>query len=149
MAYLKNQRVRDFLKTIRSHGKKCNVSLVITKGRQVNGGGCRCQGYFLEPDHSDGTPGVIKVATGGKRTAEWLLTLAHEYAHFLQWMQDHPIYNEKKVAYYDLEVETEKHALHLMKQHKLPIPRRRLVKESKKYIKRLSRENSAGLLKSW
>ena len=105
MAYLKNPRVQTFLRTIRSQCKKCNVRFTLSAGYEVNGGGERCQGYFIEPWHSKGHHGELRVAIGGRRTSDWLYTLAHEYAHFLQWQRDDPIYREKD--YYTLEVQTE------------------------------------------
>lgn len=85
-----------------------------------------------------GTPGQLRVAVGGRRTSDWLYTLAHEYAHFLQWMRDDPIWKEKD--YLTLEKQTEAEALHLCRQFKLPIPRRVLLREHRKYMRKLSRE---------
>jgi hypothetical protein len=137
MAYLKNPRVQHFLRTVRSQCKKCNVRFTLSSGYEVNSDGERCQGYFLEPWHSKGHHGELRVAVGGRRPADWLYTLAHEYAHFLQWMRDDPVYRERD--YYTLEVATEREALELCRQFKLPIPRRVLLKEHKKYMKKLSR----------
>ncbi len=138
MAYLKNPRVQHFLKTVRSQCKKCNVRFTLSGGYEVNGGGERCQGYFIEPWHQRGHPGELRVAVGGRRTSDWLYTLAHEYAHFLQWMRDDPIYREKD--YVALETQTEAEALELCRKFKLPIPRRVLLREHRKYMKKLSRE---------
>lgn len=137
MAYLKNPRVQHFLRTVRSQCKKCNVRFTLSPGYEVNSDGERCQGYFLEPWHSKGHHGELRVAVGGRRPADWLYTLAHEYAHFLQWMRDDPVYREQD--YYTLEVATEREALQLCREFKLPIPRRVLLKEHKKYMRKLSR----------
>ncbi len=138
MTYMKNPRVQHFLKTVRSQCKKCNVRFTLSSGYEVNADGERCQGYFTEPWHSRGQHGELRVAIGGRRTSDWLYTLAHEYAHFLQWMRDDPIYREKD--YLTLEQQTEREALELCKTFKLPIPRRVLLKEHRKYMKKLSRE---------
>jgi Zn-dependent peptidase ImmA (M78 family) len=82
-------------------------------------------------------PGRLVVATGRRRTADWLYTVAHEYAHFLQWRNDSPLWRETN--YYKLERETERAALQLCQQFKLPIPRRVLLQEHHKYMKKLSR----------
>ena len=137
MAYLKNPRVQHFLRTVRSQCKKCNVRFTLSSGYEVNSDGERCQGYFLEPWHSKGHHGELRVAVGGRRPTDWLYTLAHEYAHFLQCMRDDPVYRERD--YYKLEVATEREALQLCRQFKLPIPRRVLLKEHKKYMRKLSR----------
>jgi hypothetical protein len=138
MAYMNNPRVQTFLQTVRQQCKKCNVRFILSPGHEVNGGGERCQGYFLEPWHARGQNGVLRVAVGGRRTSDWLYTLVHEYAHFLQWQRDDPIYREKD--YYTLEAQTETEALELCRKFKLPIPRRVLLKEHRKYMKKLARE---------
>lgn len=138
MAYLKNPRVQHFLKTVRSQCKKCNVRFTLSNGYEVNSGGERCQGYFIEPWHARGQYGELRVAVGGRRTSDWLYTLAHEYAHFLQWQRDDPIFKEKD--YVTLEVQTEKEALELCRAFKLPIPRRVLLREHRKYMRKLGRE---------
>lgn len=137
MAYMTNPRVQHFLKTVRSQCKKCNVRFTLSTGYEVNGGGERCQGYFIEPWHRKGQSGQLRVAVGGRRTSDWLYTLAHEYAHFLQWMRDDPIWWE--TDYLTLEKQTESEALELCKTFKLPIPRRVLLREHRKYMRKLAR----------
>jgi hypothetical protein len=136
MAYAKNPRVQHFIKTISSHCKKCNVRFTLSPGYEVNADGERVQGYFLEPWHSKGETGELRVAVGGRRASDWLYTLAHEYAHLLQWWRDDPIYKEKD--YVRLETQTEKEALELCRKFKLPIPRRVLLEEHRKYMKKIS-----------
>jgi len=138
MVYLKNSKVRTFIRTVRAQCRKCNVRLILSKGYEVNAfDGERCQGYFCEPEHELALPGRLTVATGRRRTADWLFTLAHEYAHFLQWRDDSPLWLEPD--YYTLETHTEKEALKICRQFKLPIPRRVLLSEHRKYMKKLSR----------
>jgi hypothetical protein len=140
MHYLKNARVQAFLRTVRSQTRKCNVRLALSPGHEVNGGGERCQGYFMEPDHKRGDHGALRVATGGRRASDWLFTLAHEYVHFLQWQRDDPIWREKD--YYTFEMATEKEALDVCRAFKLPIPRRVLLKEHRKYARKLLLEST-------
>jgi hypothetical protein len=135
MDYLRNPRVQAFLHTVRSQCRKCNVRFTLSPGYEVNGGGERCQGYFVEPDHRRGVHGELRVATGGRKTSDWLFTVAHEYAHFLQWMRDDPIWREKD--YFTFEMATETEALALCKSFKLPIPRRVLLKEHRRYVRKL------------
>lgn len=135
MAYLKNPRVQHFLKTVRSQCRKCNVRFTLSPGYEVNSGGERCQGYFVEPWHSKGHHGELRVAIGGRRASDWLFTLAHEYAHFLQWMRDDPIWREKD--YYTLEAQTEAEALDICREFKLPIPRRLLQEQRRVYLRKL------------
>ena len=135
MGYLRNPRVQAFLRTVRSQCRKCNVRFTLSPGYEVNGGGERCQGYFVEPDHRRGDHGELRVATAGRKTSDWLFTVAHEYAHFLQWMRDDPIWREKD--YFTFEMATEAEALNLCKTFKLPIPRRVLLKEHRRYVRKL------------
>jgi Zn-dependent peptidase ImmA (M78 family) len=89
----------------------------------------------VEPDHRRGDHGELRVAIGGRKTSDWLFTVAHEYAHFLQWMRDDPIWREKD--YFTFEMATEAEALDLCKTFKLPIPRRVLLKEHRRYVRKL------------
>lgn len=137
MAYLKHSRVQFFITTIRSQCRKCNVRFSLSKGYEVNIDGERVQGYFQEPVHSRYAHGILRVGIGARRTSDWLYTLAHEYAHFLQWMRDDPIFDTPH--YYDLEAQTETEALEICREFKLPIPRRVLLKEHHRYMKKLGR----------
>ena len=53
-------------------------------------------------------------------------------------MRDDPIYRERD--YMTLEQQTEREALELCRKFKLPIPRRVLLREHKKYMRKLARE---------
>ena len=137
MGYLKHARVQHFLRTIRTQCRKCNVRFTLAKGYEVNAEGERCQGYFLEPDHRLGMEGRLAVAVGNRRSSDWLYTLAHEYAHFLQWRNDAPIWREKD--YWTMEEQTEREALEICRNFKLPIPRRVLLREHRKYMRKISK----------
>ena len=138
MSYMKNPRVQQFLKLVQRECKKCNVRVVLSTGYRVNCGGCRVQGYFESPNHKAGLRGTLIVGTGNRSTREWLFTLVHEYAHFIQWRDEDPLFNEKN--YFKLEEATEKQAIALCRQYKLPIKRCFLLKEHRKYMKRLAKE---------
>jgi len=127
---------------VRLQAAKCHVRLVLSAGHHINADGERVQGMFTPPIHSGNGKywsigGSIKVAIGGRRSGEWLYSLAHEYAHFLQWRNDDPIYETED--YLKLEIHTEQQALELCKEFKLPMPRKQLLIERKKYISRLKR----------
>jgi hypothetical protein len=50
-------------------------------------------------------------------------------------MRDDPIFNEKD--YYTLEEATEREALEICREFRLPMPRRVLLREKKNYLKKL------------
>jgi hypothetical protein len=70
---------KKFLKHVREHLKEYGGKLVFGRGKRVNcGDGCRSVGYFSD------RPLEIRVA--GK-SRDPISTVAHEYAHFLQWIE--------------------------------------------------------------
>jgi hypothetical protein len=85
MAKSDHQFVRHVKKHLAEHGMK----LVIGKGKFVNSGNSRCEGYFNESE------GVIKVAGGNQY---FLQTLVHEYAHFLQYLNKVCVYTKSEKA---------------------------------------------------
>lgn len=143
MSYMKNPRVQHFLKTVRSQCSKCNITFTLSSGHQVNAGdGERCLGYFQEPDHREtyaaSGRGTLRVAIGERRTHEWLLTVAHEYVHFKQWMRDDPVFLCED--YTKMETATELEVALVVAEFKLPIPRRIVRRERVKYLKKITRE---------
>jgi hypothetical protein len=69
---------KKFLKHVREHLKEYGGKLVFGRGNKVNcGDGCRSIGYFSD------RPLEIRVAT---KSRDPISTIAHEYAHFLQWI---------------------------------------------------------------
>ena len=141
MRYQTNPQVKAFIRTVRQQCRKCNIRFVLGRGYKVNTDGERCQGYFMQPDHSLRSTttgrGELRVAVGGRRHSEWLYTLAHEYAHFLQWRRDDPIFDESD--YYIMEAATETEAMKICRQFRLPIPRRLLQRSRRQYLARLKR----------
>ena len=67
----------DFIQLVKNDLAERDCSLVIGKGKQLNCDGFRVDGYFSESARE------IRVARG---CTQWLGTLAHEYAHFRQWV---------------------------------------------------------------
>ena len=74
----------------------------------------------------------MKVAVKNIEPKEWIYTLAHEYAHFLQWFNNDPIYKTK--SYEKLEIETEKQAIKILRRFKIPMNFTLLKRQSKRYI---------------
>ena len=69
---------RKFVAHVRRHLAEYGFTLHLGNGRRVNSNeGWRAEGYF------DAGEKCIKVGKGG---IQWLETLVHEYAHFLQWL---------------------------------------------------------------
>lgn len=70
----------EFVKHIRNHLKEYGFTLIFGRGENVNVGQSRCSGYFL----ANKSCKEIRVA---KNNGVWLNVLAHEYCHFLQWLE--------------------------------------------------------------
>jgi hypothetical protein len=143
-ALLENARVQEFIRTVRSQCRKCNVQFSLAPanmvGRQGKGD---CRGYFQEPCGSTGSKenrhvaGMLKVATVGHPVSEWICTLAHEYAHFLQWFRDDPVYTLDD--YTEMEIATEREAIEILKRFRIPLDYGVVKRKSDAYIARLRR----------
>lgn len=71
---------KKFLKHVREHLSEYGGRLVFGRGNKVNcGDGCRSIGYFSD------NPLEIRVA---RKSRDPITTVAHEYAHFLQWLEN-------------------------------------------------------------
>lgn len=121
-----------FIKFIRDDCKKYNTFLVFTKWKSIKDKEDdifeKIEGFFDTPRRNK--KGKIKIATGVPKTV-WLHTLAHEYAHFEYWKKN----NAFRKNYVLDEIRTEKRALELLVEWKLPINMEVRKKQSKKYIK--------------
>ena len=137
------------VKFVKNHLSQNGVKLIIGRGRYVNVGGFRCDGYFDESEK------IIKVA---KKDPNFLETLLHEYCHFLQWIHKTKIfkqsdkycliveqwlngkpYSKKLVrrAFYwvrKMERECEQIAAKLIDRYELPIDKERYIKNANCYI---------------
>lgn len=144
-ALLESARVQMFLSTVRSQCRKCNVQFVLADAHEVGGRGKNSLwGFFQEPTvrtgnlRNRGDAGMLKIATKGIPVSEWIVTLAHEYAHFLQWFRDDPIYQSD--SYLELEIATEREAFEILKRFDIPINYDAAKRKSKKYIAKIKRE---------
>ena len=74
-----DKNAKTFLKHVREHLSEYGGKLVFGRGKKINcGDGCRSVGYFSD------RPLEIRVA---KKSRDPVSTVAHEYAHFLQWLE--------------------------------------------------------------
>lgn len=144
-ALLENARVQALISTVRSQCRKCNVRFVLADTNQVGGRGKNSLwGYFQEPHVRTGahrTPdcaGMLKIATRDIPVSEWIVTLAHEYAHFLQWFRDDPIYNCD--SYLEMEIATEREAFEILNRFGIPINYEAAKRKSKKYLAKVRKE---------
>ena len=80
----------EFVKHIRKHLEEYGFSLVFGKGKRVNVGGGRCEGYF----NYGKTKKERRIVVAGK-SQTWLYILAHEYCHFLQLLEYPTWYSNK------------------------------------------------------
>lgn len=119
-----------FIQFIRDECKKYNTNLHFTKWKSIKDDDNfdKIEGYFDAPRRNK--KGKIKIATGVPMTV-WLHTLAHEYAHFEYWIKK----NSFRKNYILDETRTEKRALELLKEWKLPINMVVRKKQSKQYLK--------------
>lgn len=138
-ALLENARVQEFLSTVRSQCRKCNVKFVLAEAETVGGKSKKDQllGFFWEPSLHRRAPGQLRVAVKNIPVSEWIVTLAHEYAHFLQWFRDDPIYNCD--SYLEMEIATEREAFEILRQFQIPINYETAKRKSKKYIAKVRR----------
>jgi hypothetical protein len=138
-ALLENARVQEFLCLVRSQCRKCNVKFVLADAEFVGGKSKQDQmlGFFWEPSLHRRAPGELRVATKNIPVSEWIVTLAHEYAHFLQWFRDDPVYNCD--SYLEMEIATEREAFEILKQFGIPINYEAAKRKSKKYIAKIKR----------
>lgn len=119
--YPKN--IERFINHVKHQCNLLDVELKLTKGYSVyTGEGNSCFGFFSPPNQLH--KGILKVATGDKSREEWILTLAHEYAHMLQWFNRDKVYedfNKNDNVYFDLEIQTEKEALKILSSFDIKI----------------------------
>lgn len=133
-----SKKVKKLIEQIKHQCEVLDVNFKLTDSYKVNSGdGDRCEGYFEPPCQY--MNGILKVGTKSRETHEWVLTLAHEYAHMLQWFHKDELYRkfQKDDAFYcALEIQTEKEALKILKTFKIPITKK-LRRNSDDYIEKL------------
>jgi len=124
-------RLKKFLKHVKTHCKEYNIVVSFTPWKSIKDDEDETiEGFFEVPMRKK--RGRIKVAAGVPRTV-WLHTLAHEYAHFEYWVK-----RRKFRKNYILDEKlTEKRALEILQEWKLPVNIQVRKKQSKIYLKSL------------
>lgn len=79
----------QFVSHVRDHLAQYGMRLVIGRGKLLNCGGYRCEGFFNDQER------MIKIA---RHSANFLETLVHEYSHFLQYINNSKIYQKSDKA---------------------------------------------------
>jgi hypothetical protein len=79
------QTNHQFVRYVKNHLAEHGMKLVIGRGKSVNSGKSRCEGYFNEEER------VIRVAGNNQY---FLQTLVHEYSHFLQYINKVSVYQK-------------------------------------------------------
>lgn len=87
--YNLNNKVKEFINHVKEHLAQYDMELLWGRGFTVHCGGYTSSAYFSEYQ------GVIKVAKGNHF---WLESLVHEYAHFLQWLNNCPVFKKADKA---------------------------------------------------
>lgn len=75
----------QFVRFVRKHLAEYDMKLVIGRGKFVNSGNSRCEGYFNESEK------IIRIAGNNQY---FMQTLVHEYAHFLQYINKIQVYTK-------------------------------------------------------
>jgi hypothetical protein len=132
--YSKN--VQKLIRKIKYQCKLLDVEFSLSNSYSVyTKEGSSCYGFFSPP-----TPlkrGILRVGIGEKPLEEWVLTLAHEYAHMMQWFNDDQLFQEYEYddsLYYKLEIQTEKEAIQILKESGIRVTES-LKTRSRKYIR--------------
>lgn len=134
--YSKN--VQKLIQKIKYQCKLLDVEFSLANSYSVyTKEGSSCYGFFSPP--TSWKSGVLRVGIGNKPLEEWVLTLAHEYAHMMQWFNDDILFKEYDYddsLYYKLEIQTEKQAIKILKESGIRVTES-LKTRSRKYIRRV------------
>jgi hypothetical protein len=142
-----DKKIARFLSHIRSQCKKLQVDFRLSNAEGINSGDgdARLLGIFVPPTWYDGVVafnGSLRVAIKNRRKSAWIVDVAHEYVHMMQWFRGDPIYKSHfkgDVSYAKLEAATEKEALILLEAWDIPVGSHQ-KKRSKRYVAKLRLE---------
>jgi hypothetical protein len=141
-----NQRIDHFLDFVKSQCKKLNVTFRLSHSEGVNNGDgtSRGLGIFIAPLSFDGlsADGSLRVAIKNRKKTEWIVDVAHEYVHMMQWFRDDPLFEDYQagsITYAKLEAATEKEAIRILKEWGIHIGPH-AISRSKRYIAKLRLE---------
>jgi hypothetical protein len=125
--------LRDVRKQVGEHG----VKLIIDRKPKCWIEYELCDGYFKAPSKT--RKGILVIAVGKKKHVDYMWDLAHEIAHFRQWLRKDKLwkkYNNNESLYYQLEKKTEREAEKIFESWGFRSSER-LRKRSQKYLKTL------------
>ena len=133
------KQISEFLRHVRSQCRKLNVKFRLSKSDGINSGDgeARLRGIFITP--TTNKSGSLRVAVNNRRVSEWIVDVAHEYVHMMQWFRGDALYEDHfrgDVSYAKLEAATEKEALLLLKAWGIQVGTHQ-IKRSKRYIAKL------------
>ena len=138
------------------HLQQNNVKVVLSKANKVKSSdGSMCKGYW-----EDGDPDNLVFACSIKGNVEnWIGTFAHEYCHFLQWLEKGELWTrydnldadifincftnkpitQKDLDFYmdtarDIEADCEKRTIKLLKSYGVPIDYEEYIRGANIYI---------------
>ena len=128
-----------FLRHVRSQCRKLNVVFRLSKSEGINSGDAtqRLAGIFIHP--TTDKPGSLRVAVKNRRMSSWIVDVAHEYVHMMQWFRGDALYEDHfrgDVSYAKLEAATEKEAILLLNAWGIGVGVHQ-QKRSKRYIAKL------------
>jgi len=131
-------KIKEFVRHIRDHAASRNVRLYFSPRKYIKDASTPkgLLGYFIEPDSEDS--GRIVVAY--KHPMPTVIhTLAHEYAHFIQWEERMACY--VKDHYIAQERNAEIRAIKLLYEFQIPIDLQVRERQALRYIAKLHRED--------
>jgi hypothetical protein len=133
-----------------------NVSIKLSKSKRVKSpDGSLCKGYWEDSDSNN----LVFACSIQGDIEEWIGTFAHEYCHFLQWLDKDKVWckyhkldpeilincitnkpiKEKDLDYYltvsqDIELDCEKRTVKLLKSYGVPIDYEKYIRSANVYI---------------
>ena len=139
-----DKQIAQFLRHVRSQCRKLQINFRLSNSIGINSGDgdSRLAGIFVPHVHMDGIVvynGRMRIATKNRRQSAWIIDVAHEYVHMLQWFRDDPIYENHfrgDVSYAKLEAATEREALRLLSEWGIVVGVHQ-INRSKNYIAKL------------
>lgn len=131
--------IKKFVKILKTHCFEHNIDIKFRRGKRVNEQG-RCYGYFSAPYRKPRKGkkqgwyqrGEIVIAKGSNEQ-EWVHTLAHEYSHFLQWLNRRKFWNNSTET--QLEKSAERIAIFILNKNNVSIDLKKIRNASKNYLK--------------
>ena len=129
-------KIKDFVRYVREDASQCGVRIYLYPYKYIwdyevpkTHPDAQLFGYFLSPTRKKS--GRIVIAAGLPLPTV-IHTLAHEYAHFVQWRTKQACYTKNQFVAYERNAEIK--AIKLLGDFDLPINIKVRMKRSKQYI---------------